>query len=130
MWSFRRAEGSALGPFGGISLSVVPEARMWIRPSSKRLGSEQKGSANEGQGDPEGHQVGTELELEGRRVGHGTGHVWAACCSWGLLSDGGAGREGRGRGWEAFALGDRGPQWVQPGRSGALIPLRLFEGWL
>lgn len=103
---------------------------MWIRPSSKRLGSEQKGSANEGQGDPEGHQEGTELELEGRRVGHGTGHVWAACCSWGLLSDGGAGREGRGRGWEAFALGDRGPQWVQPGRSGALIPLRLFEGWL
>jgi len=47
-----------------------------------------RGAANEEQGDPEGHREGTELELEGRRVGQGmVTHTWAACCSLGLLSD-------------------------------------------
>ena len=47
-----------------------------------------RGAANEEQGDPEGHRKGTELELEGHRVGQGTvTHMWAACCSLGLLND-------------------------------------------
>lgn len=34
-----------------------------------------RGAADEEQGDPEGHREGMELELEGRRVGQGTGHA-------------------------------------------------------
>lgn len=38
--SFRRAEGSSSGSFRVISVCVVPEAKMRIRPPRKRLGSE------------------------------------------------------------------------------------------